>query len=71
MKVRHQMTEFKMLTKKTMITFYMACGWEPDVAVERAERYMHLQSVFHNAQQQLSDMTEQDEYRLQLNEAQK
>ena len=60
-----------MLTKKTMITFYLACGWEPDVAEERASQYIRLQEVFHNAQQKLADMSAQDEYRIQLNDAEK
>ena len=57
-----------MLNEKTMLTFYIACGWEPDVALERAKRYMHLQEVFHNAQQKMAEMSEQDEFRLQISE---
>jgi hypothetical protein len=51
-----------------MVTFYTACGWEPDVAVKRADKYMELQKTFHQAQSALAAMTEQDDFRLQISE---
>ena len=53
-----------MLTKKTMITFYLACGYDFDVAEKRADKYMKLQKEFHQTQSALAAMTEQDEFRL-------
>ena len=58
-------------TQKTMITFYLACGYDFDVAVKRADKYMKLQKEFHQVQTALAAMTEQDEFRLQLTEKEK
>jgi hypothetical protein len=57
-----------MISKKTMETFYLACGYGPWDAKNRAGCYMNLQEKFNAAREALAEMTEEDEYRIQLSE---
>ena len=59
-----------MVSQKTMETFYLACGYGPWDAKNRAGNYMNLQRKFEETRQALEDMTDEDELRMEdkLNE---
>ena len=57
-----------MLNIKTMRVFYLGCGYSEIEANDRAHRYIALQTRFRTAQEQMQEMAEEDEYKLQLTE---
>ena len=57
-----------MVSNETMVTFYRACGYGEWDSIQRAGRYMNLQNKFNAAREALEEMTEEDQYKLQLTE---
>jgi hypothetical protein len=49
-----------MVSKQTMITFYLACGYGPLMAVNRAARYIKLQQKFNEVRARLDSMADED-----------
>ncbi|GAF76785.1 unnamed protein product [marine sediment metagenome] len=57
-----------MVSKEAMVIFYRACNYGEWDSIQRAGRYMNLQTKFNNAREALEEMTSEDEYQLQLRE---
>ena len=57
-----------MLSHNTLVTFYRGCGWSEEEAIDRAIRYLKMQKKFYEAMLEREQMTEEDEYRAQIQE---
>ena len=56
------------LSREAILAAQLAAGWEPDTAEVRADEYMRIQKRFREAIADMNDMTEQDDFRLQISE---